>query len=199
MAVSCNKSWVNLRCLGCSPLGEKLLWNRSRIIPRHVSMFWYLPSLLGIVSDEINSIGVSCAASNGWIYYCEMSYNIKATRFDDIIVISPRSLAGFTLISSQKTYTDRVENLIKLTISTVGCPSDEYKCLCFSDESMWDIPLQRCNNAHPGFSNYWRLVWLFNSVFRLTSRKAWNPASLALCEGNPLVTSGFPSQRASNA
>ena len=28
-AVGCYNSWANLRCLGCYPLGEKLLWNRS--------------------------------------------------------------------------------------------------------------------------------------------------------------------------
>ena len=28
-AVGCHNSWANLRCSGCVPLGEKLLWNRS--------------------------------------------------------------------------------------------------------------------------------------------------------------------------
>ena len=28
-AVGCHNSWANLRCSGCYPLGEKLLWNRS--------------------------------------------------------------------------------------------------------------------------------------------------------------------------
>ena len=28
-AVGCYNSWANLRCSGCYPLGEKLLWNRS--------------------------------------------------------------------------------------------------------------------------------------------------------------------------
>ena len=28
-AVGCYKPWANLRCSGCYPLGEKLLWNRS--------------------------------------------------------------------------------------------------------------------------------------------------------------------------
>ena len=27
-AVGCCNSWTNLRCSGCSPLGEKMLWNR---------------------------------------------------------------------------------------------------------------------------------------------------------------------------
>ena len=29
LAVGCYNSWANLRCSGCYPLGEKLLWNRS--------------------------------------------------------------------------------------------------------------------------------------------------------------------------
>ena len=33
----------------------------------------------------------------------------------------------------------------------------------------------------------------------LTSKKTPKPTVLALCEGIPLVTGGFPSQRASNA
>ena len=38
---------------------------------------------------------------------------------------------------------------------------------------------------------------LFNRLFGLTSTS--KPASLALCEGNPPVTDGFPSQRPNNA
>ena len=30
-AIGCYNSWANLRCSGCYPLGEKLLWNRSII------------------------------------------------------------------------------------------------------------------------------------------------------------------------
>ena len=40
-----------------------------------------------------------------------------------------------------------------------------------------------------------QLDCLFNRLFRKTS----TPAFLALCEGNPSVTDGFPSQKASNA
>ena len=40
-----------------------------------------------------------------------------------------------------------------------------------------------------------QLDCLFNRLFRQTS----TPAFLALCEGNPSVTDGFPSQKASNA
>ena len=33
-AVGCYNSWANLRCSGCYPLGEKLLWNRSIVLQR---------------------------------------------------------------------------------------------------------------------------------------------------------------------
>ena len=42
------------------------------------------------------------------------------------------------------------------------------------------------------------LNYLFNGLFRLTIKKNQSSALLTVCEGNPLVTCGFPSQRASN-
>ena len=39
---------------------------------------------------------------------------------------------------------------------------------------------------------------LFNRLLRLTSKKTSKPALPALCERNPPMTGGFPSQRASN-
>ena len=43
------------------------------------------------------------------------------------------------------------------------------------------------------------LTCLFNSMFRGTLKKTSKPALLTLCEGNPSVTGGFPSQRANYA
>ena len=51
----------------------------------------------------------------------------------------------------------------------------------------------------PGVSNHRQLDCLLNGSFRLTRMKTSNSASLALREGNPAVTAGFPTQRASNA
>ena len=48
------------------------------------------------------------------------------------------------------------------------------------------------------FLNYWSIESLFNSLFRLTTEKHQRSMSLSLCEGNPLVTSAFPTQRDSN-
>ena len=48
-----------------------------------------------------------------------------------------------------------------------------------------------------GISNHWQCVCLFNSLLKPT-KKYQRSLLLALCEGNPPVTGGFPSQRASN-
>ena len=34
-AVGCYNSWANVRCSGCYPLVEKLLWNRSSVMAKH--------------------------------------------------------------------------------------------------------------------------------------------------------------------
>ena len=58
---------------------------------------------------------------------------------------------------------------------------------------MWILHWRR---SHRRFkSPVTQLDCLFNLLFRQTS----TPAFLPLCEGNPLVTDGFPSQKASNA
>ena len=58
--------------------------------------------------------------------------------------------------------------------------------------------LQWYHNEHDGVSNHQRLACLFSRLFKPTSKKS-KPALLTLCEGNPPVTGGFRSQRASNA
>ena len=57
--------------------------------------------------------------------------------------------------------------------------------LCF-DGNYMETTLQRCHMS---------VVSLFSILFSLISKKTHHPL-LALCEGNPLVTGGFPSQRA---
>ena len=49
-----------------------------------------------------------------------------------------------------------------------------------------------------GTEHHWQFTCLFNSLVRLTTKITSNPASLALCEGNPSVTGGIPSQKTSN-
>ena len=60
-------------------------------------------------------------------------------------------------------------------------------------------PLQRRHNEHRGVANHQRLDCLFNRLFRITPKKTSKHALLVLSDGIPSVTSGVPSQRASNA
>ena len=54
------------------------------------------------------------------------------------------------------------------------------------------LPPRHCSDVTWGFSKHREL----NSLFQLTSKKTSNPALLALCAVNPLMTEGLPSQRA---
>ena len=59
--------------------------------------------------------------------------------------------------------------------------------------------LQWCHNERNGISNHWCLDCLLNHLFRCRSKKSLKFCVTGLCEGNPMVTGGFPSQRVSNA
>ena len=54
------------------------------------------------------------------------------------------------------------------------------------------------HNERDGVSNRLRLDCLLNRVFRHKTKKTSKLGVTGLCEGNPPVTGGFPSQRASN-
>ena len=58
--------------------------------------------------------------------------------------------------------------------------------------------LQWCHNEHGGVSNHRRLDCLLNYLFKCRSKKTSKLHITGLCEGNPTVTGGFPTQRASN-
>ena len=60
------------------------------------------------------------------------------------------------------------------------------------------IPLQWHHNECNGISYHWRLDCLLNRLFRPRSKKKSKLCIIGLCEGNSLVTSEFPTQRASN-
>ena len=61
------------------------------------------------------------------------------------------------------------------------------------------VTLQWLHNERDGVSNHQRLYCLLKCWLRHKSKKTiWKLHVTGLCEGNPLVTSGFPSQRASN-
>ena len=59
------------------------------------------------------------------------------------------------------------------------------------------FPLQWRHNERDGVSNHRRLGCLFNLLLRRRTKKSTLRVT-GLCEGNPPVTGGFPSQRASN-
>ena len=55
------------------------------------------------------------------------------------------------------------------------------------------------HNERDGVSYHQRLYCLFNCLFRCRSMKTSKLRVTGVCEGNPPVTGGFPSQKASNA
>ena len=60
-------------------------------------------------------------------------------------------------------------------------------------------PLLWRHHKPDGVSNDRQLDRLLNRLFRRRSKKISNPGVTSLCQGNPPVTGGFPSQGASNA
>ena len=68
--------------------------------------------------------------------------------------------------------------------------------------SLWPayvVTLQWRHNGRDGVSNHRRLECLLNRLFRHRSKKTLKLRVTGLGEGNPPVTGGFRSQRASNA
>ena len=61
------------------------------------------------------------------------------------------------------------------------------------------IVLQWRYNEHDGVSNHRRFDCLLSRLFIRRSKKTSNICFTGLCEGNPPVTGGFPSQMANNA
>ena len=62
-----------------------------------------------------------------------------------------------------------------------------------------ELSLQWRHNELDGVSNHRRLGCLLNRLFGCRSKKTSKFRVAGLCEGNPPVTAGFPSQWASNA
>ena len=69
----------------------------------------------------------------------------------------------------------------------------------YEDRTMVAIMLWRwCHNVRDGVSNHRCLDYLLNRLHMRLSKKTSKLRVTGLCEGNPPVTSGFPSQRASS-
>ena len=65
--------------------------------------------------------------------------------------------------------------------------------------SWYNCTLQWCHNERDGVSNHRSFDCLVNRLFSRRSKKTLKLHVTGFCEGNPLVTGGFPSQRTSNA
>ena len=65
--------------------------------------------------------------------------------------------------------------------------------------SSLSAPLQWCHNERHGVLNHQHFACLLNRFFRRISNKTSKPRITGLLVGNPPVTRGFPSQRASDA
>ena len=86
---------------------------------------------------------------------------------------------------------------------------DIHNCICQNTKKKWrytihyvkptDQLLFKSHNERHGVSNHQHLDFLLGRLFRRTPKKASKLCVTGLCEGNPPVTGGFPSQRASNA
>ena len=92
-------------------------------------------------------------------------------------------------------------------VLTTWCLSELALCLLFtwvpSDEGyhfgprLLSRPLQWRHDERDGVSNH-HFHYLLNLLFRRRSKKTSKLRVTGLCEGNPPVTDGFPSQRTSN-
>ena len=79
-----------------------------------------------------------------------------------------------------------------------------YLVLVLMDITSWigsknSIALHWRHNERGDDSNHRCLACLLNRLFRRESKKTSKLCVTGLCEGNPPVSGGFPSQRASNA
>ena len=78
-----------------------------------------------------------------------------------------------------------------MTVTRYAC------CVICSCNAVITINITVMSHEHHDISDHRSLERLLNSLFGLTSKKHQRSALLPFCEGNPQVTGGFPSQRAS--
>ena len=92
---------------------------------------------------------------------------------------------------------DRYRRIMACLPGTVECQFSNCKCSMALLRHTYKT-LQWRHNERDGVSNHWRLDYLLNRLFR-PDKKTSKLRVTGLCEGNPSVTGGFSSQRASNA
>ena len=117
-----------------------------------------------------------------------LSYKVLGPCFDSQSVLLSHEM-NFVLKngSGSKSLTTRItmKNIFSVVVSNL--PPD---CL------PWVLKYR--HNEHDGVSNHWRLDCLLNRLFRRRSNKTSKLRVTGLGKGNPPVTGGFPTQRASN-
>ena len=77
--------------------------------------------------------------------------------------------------------------------------SAKWRAFCLDLNVLKSYTLLWHHNEHRGISNHQPYDCLLNRLFRHRSKKTSKLCVTGLCEGNSLVTSEFPAQRASNA
>ena len=121
----------------------------------------------------------------------------KRFPFDDVIIymIYARGMWLFVLLNYLIIYschlTRQIFHQSKDLIRQVGAIVNVESCI--------SNPLQWRHKERDGVSNHPRLYWLLNRLFRRRSKKTSKLHVTGLCKGNPPMTDGFSSQRASNA
>ena len=86
---------------------------------------------------------------------------------------------------------------LTILLSVPNCPGDIQGRL--ATYLRFTFTLHWRHNERNGVSNHRRLDCLLSLLFRRRSKKTSKPRVTALCEGNPPVTAGFPSQRSITA
>ena len=122
----------------------------------------------------------------------------RSTSYHIIIVVLS---THFSVIRRNKTHMDHKEN--KILFCSVFVYVKKFLSVVFTTALHAHSTLIRSlhwrHNERDSVTNHQRIECLPNRLFRRRSTKSPKLRVTDPCEGNPPVTGGFPSQRASNA
>ena len=126
-----------------------------------------------------------------WLYWNlgESKLNLLLNLNSELKVFS-ETLYCLSLLKNSKNKSIRIDTFPLLGID---CP----QCVRWQHSTLF--ALQWRHDEHDGVSNHRRLDCLLNRLSRLRSKETSKLRVTGLCEGNPPVTGGFPSQRSLNA
>ena len=120
----------------------------------------------------------------------------KMFPFDDVIMICT-VLVPYT--GMQVNLFIVPDNTDKLTTGTVSLRKTSHVYWVAIDIVNWQRTLQWYHDERNGVSNHQRFQCSLNRLYRRRSKTTSKLCVAGHCEGNPLVTGGFPSQRTINA